>query len=449
MLEIKGDFCKDIKVFTDNVEESALSTIYRIADSRAFDGKKVRIMPDCHDGKGIVIGFSCPIDIEKDFVNPEHVGCDIGCTVSAVFFDKPIPSDKIKEFEHKVRKAIPFGFNINEKSKVDIKRIIKAFNKSLGRLYAAYPQFAETHYMEFKQEQDLEKWCKKFNMDYGVFLKSIATIGGGNHYLELDGNQALTKTCVCVHCGSRNLGLKVFAYWNRIASSMCVTKDEMKELTKKVKAANKDKKKLAEELKAAKAECLKDRLPQYLNGEYLKGYLVDVLLAQTYARLNHEVIHEQVAEIYRKLSNGGKAIDEIYTTHNYIDYDFKALSGSTRMMIRKGAIRAYEGERMIIPFNMRDGIAICEGKSNEDWNFTAPHGAGRQMSRSKAKATLNVDTFKKEMSDANIYTTTADASTLDEAPSAYKPKDEIVKLIEPTANILYFMKPLMNIKAAE
>ena len=128
MIELKGQYCKDIKIFTDNVEESAMSTIYRIADCRAFKDRKIRIMPDCHDGKGIVIGFSCPIDLEKDHVNPEHVGCDIGCTISAVFFDKALTTDDMKEFEHKIRKVIPFGFEINDKKKIDVKFLIKRFN---------------------------------------------------------------------------------------------------------------------------------------------------------------------------------------------------------------------------------------------------------------------------------------------------------------------------------
>jgi RNA-splicing ligase RtcB len=149
------------------------------------------------------------------------------------------------------------------------------------------------------------------------------------------------------------------------------------------------------------------------------------------------------------MSDGGKPVDFITTTHNYIDYDFKALMGKPNMMIRKGSIRAYEGERVIIPFNMRDGISICEGKSNPDWNFTAPHGAGRIMSRSKAFESLDVEEFKKEMAEAGIYTTTADEKTLDEAPGAYKPMDEIVELIEPTVDIKFFMKPKMNIKAQE
>ena len=448
MLEIKGQYCKDIKIFTDNIEKEALSTIYKMAESMAYKNKKIRIMPDVHQGKGCVIGFSCPIDIEHDFVSPEVVGCDLGCTISAVFFDKPIGDDAMKEFEHKIRKAIPFGVEINDKKKIDVKFVIKRFNAALNRMCSFYPQLAP-YRVEMTTERDLEAWCKKINMDYGVFLKSIGTVGGGNHFLEYDVNDELGKYCICVHCGSRNLGLKVFNYWNKIAKSMVITKEEMKMLTDSVKEKNTDKKNLSSEIKEAKEEYLSKKIPGYLSCENLMGYLVDVLLAQEYARLNHETIIEQVVDIYRKMAKGVNVIDTIHTTHNYIDYDLKALMGKPNMMIRKGAIRAYASERVIIPFNMRDGISICEGKSNEDWNYTAPHGCGRALSRSKAKQQLNVEKFKETMEAAGIYTTTADMSTLDEAPDAYKPMEEIVKLIEPTVNVLYFMKPKMNIKAAE
>ena len=425
-----------------------MSTIYRIADCIAFKDRQIRIMPDCHDGKGIVVGFSCPVNIETDHVNPEHVGCDIGCTISATFFDKPIVEDKMKEFEHKIRKEIPFGFSINDKSKIDWKRITKAVNTAMDKLCSLYPQFSE-YAIRFNSEMDLEKWCTRVRIDYGVFLKAIGSVGGGNHFLEYDVNEDLGKYCVCVHCGSRKLGLAVFNYWNKIAKSMTVTQEEMKMLEAGVKEKNTDRSKIKEELKAAREEYLSHRIPGYLSGKNLMGYLVDVLIAQVYARLNHEVINEQIVEIYRKMSDGGRPVDFIATTHNYIDYDFKALMGKPNMMIRKGSIRAYEGERVIIPFNMRDGLSICEGKSNPDWNFTAPHGAGRIMSRSKAFENLDVEEFKKEMADAGIYTTTADEKTLDEAPGAYKPMSEIVELIEPTVDIKFFMKPKMNIKAQE
>ena len=448
MIEIKGNYCKDIKIFTDNVEESALSMIYNISKCAAYKDKKIRIMPDVHAGKGCVIGFSCPIDIENGFVSPESIGCDIGCTVSATFFDRPINNEKIAEFEHKIKKTIPLGHDINGKSKIEWKRIAKSINSAMDKLSSLFPKFAD-YAIHFSSEIDLEKWCKHVRIDYGDFLKSIGSLGSGNHYIEYDVNDGLGKYCMCVHCGSRKLGLAVFNYWNKIAKSMTVSKEEMKTLIDATKAKNTDKTKLDAELKAAKLEYLSHKIPGYLSGDHLMGYLVDVLIAQVYAQLNHEVIHEQLVEIYRKMSDGGKPVDFITTTHNYIDYDFKALTGKPNMMIRKGSIRAYVGERVIIPFNMRDGISICEGKSNEDWNWTAPHGCGRIMSRSKAFENLDVEEFKKQMADAGIYTTTADAKTLDEAPDAYKPMAEIVKLIEPTVDIKFFMKPKMNIKAQE
>ena len=441
MLEIKGKYCKDVKIFTDNIEESAMATLYRIADSEAYDGAKVRIMPDVHQGVGdSVIGFSCPINIESGYVNPQTVGCDLGCTVSCWIYDKPINDNKLAEFEHKIRKVIPFGFDINKQTKIDVKVLIRSLNKAINTLCSKHPIFSD-YAISFTNEKDLEEWCKKLNMDYGVFLKSIGSVGGGNHFVEYDANDDLGKYGVCVHCGSRNLGQKVFKYWDKIAKSLCVTKDEMKILTEKVKSKNTDKKKLQDELKAAKEEYLSTRIPNFLSGEHLYRYLIDVCLAQEYARLNHEAIHSQIADIYRKLSEGGKCIEEIYTVHNYVDMD--------DMILRKGAVRAYKDELLIVPFNMRDGISICEGKSNEDFNYTAPHGCGRILSRSRAKETLDVEEFKKQMADANIYTTTADNSTLDEAPNAYKPMEEIVRLIEPTVEIKYFMKPRMNIKAAE
>jgi RNA-splicing ligase RtcB len=440
-LDIKGKYCKDVKIFTPNIEESALATLYRIADSRAYDGAKIRIMPGVHQGVGdSVIGFSCPINLENGFVNPQTVGCDLGCTVSLWLYDRPISSEKLAEFEHKIRKDIPFGFEINKQTKIDVKELIKALNKSINVLCSKHPIFSE-YAISFSKEKDLEDWCKRINMDYGTFLKSIGSVGGGNHYVEYDVNEELGKYGVCVHCGSRNLGQKVFKYWDKIAKSLCVTKDEMRTLTEKVKSKNIDKRNLKKELDDARKEYLKDRIPNFLSGEHLLKYLIDVCLAQTYARLNHHIIHSQISNIYKKLSNGGKCLDEIYTTHNYVDMD--------DMILRKGAVRAYKNELLVIPFNMRDGISICDGKSNEDWNYTVCHGCGRALSRSKAKQQLNVEKFKETMEAAGIYTTTADASTLDEAPNAYKPMEEIIKLIEPTVNILYLMKPKMNIKAAE
>ena len=240
----------------------------------------------------------------------------------------------------------------------------------------------------------------------------------------------------------------MFRYHKTIADLVKISKTEHSAIVAKVKARNTDPRCLKDEIDEAVHRAQATRIPGYLKGDALKTYIVDVLIAQTYAAFNHELIHKKVSLIYRKLCKAKEA-ERIVSTHNYIDYDFEALDGTPHMMIRKGAIRSYAGERMIIPFNMRDGVAICEGKSNPDWNFTAPHGAGRLMSRAEAFKTLDLEKFKKEMNDAGIYTTTANQDTLDEAPGAYKSKDDIVRLIKPTANILFFMTPKMNIKAAE
>lgn len=408
MIELKGAFCKDVKIFTDNVEESALSAIYDMANCNIFQYKKIRIMPDCHNGSGTVVGFSSTIDIEDEFetINPDYIGGDIGCSVSAIFFDKPMPDEFIPEFEHKIRKEIPFGNEINQKKRIESKEIIKRFRKVMNSLASACPTFSP-YIINFKNETDLEKWCKRINIEYGTFLKSLGTVGGGNHFSEYDINEELGKYCITIHCGSRNLGLKVYKYWHKIANN---PKKSIKQNT--------------------------------LEGDDFKGYIVDIALAQEYARINHDIIIDIITNIYKKMVKGCKIIDNIFTMHNYIDYN------ALTPILRKGAIRSYKGEQMIIPFNMRDGIAVCEGKSNEDWNFTAPHGAGRIMSRAKAKEILNVEEYKKQLVDNNVYSMTANETTLDEAPDAYKPMNEIVKLIEPTVDILYFMKPKMNIKAA-
>lgn len=441
MEELKGKYCKDAKVFADTIEDEALSTIHDILSCKAFDGRKVRIMPDVHQGKGIVIGFSSDVDIDNGFVSPAHVGCDIGCEVSAYFFDKPIPEDKYAEFEHRIRKEIPFGGNIHDESQCTIHGIIKCINSSLDRLVSRHPSLAPFR-PALNSEKDLTAWCRKVNIDLGKFMKSLGSVGGNNHFIEYDVNEELEKYAVTVHCGSRNLGMKVFSYWDKQAKNTGPSKDEIKEITKRVKSMNKDRHKLGDELKAAIDGYKSTRIEGYLSGDSLKGYIIDMCIAQAYAAFNHMVINLKLRDIYAKVVKGARVTQEIHTTHNYIDLY------SATMMIRKGAVRAMEGDALLIPFNMRDGIAVCTGKGNKDWNYTAPHGAGRLFSRAKARELLNVEDFKKTMQDAGIYTTTADASTIDEAPAAYKPMEEIVRLIEPTVGIEYFLVPKINIKAA-
>ncbi len=440
----------DIKIFAENIEEGALEDINALAAVHVNANKKLRFMPDCHKGVTVPIGTSIPIDITnpKEAINPGTVGCDIGCTVSAVFFDAPMFPEKMAEFEHKIRKAIPLGFDINDKSDYDRKDLYREINKALSRLVSRYPQFADFVKL-FNCDKDMIAWCQRIGISEKMFFNSLPSVGGGNHFEEYDENSELGKYAILVHCGSRNLGQRVFRYHKTIADQVKISKTEHEMLVARVKSLNKDPLLIADEIKVETAKLQATRTPGYLTGDALKVYLVDVLITQTYAAFNHRLIQEKISNIYRRLCKA-KEVDRITSTHNYIDYDFEALDGGTpHMMIRKGAIRSYVGERMIIPFNMKDGVAICEGKSNSDWNYTAPHGAGRIMSRAQAFKTLNTDDFKKEMSDAGIYTTTANGETLDEAPEAYKKKDDIVRLIEPTAKVLFFMYPKMNIKAAE
>ena len=439
----------DIKIFAENVEQGALDDINALAAVPVNANKKLRFMPDCHKGVTVPIGTSIPIDINdpKEAIAPGTVGCDIGCTVSAKFYSCPIPVEKIADFEHRIKRDIPFGFEINKNSKYDRKELYKTINWNMGRFVSAHPEmkdFAEY----FWCDDDMIKWCDRIGIKTQMFYDSLPSVGGGNHFVEYDENLEHGKYAVLVHCGSRNLGQRAFRYWEDRAKHDKMPKEMQKALVDDVKKTITNPEDIKAEIDKRFELWRKDNIDGYLSGDDLRRYLIDVLITQSYATFNHKLIHEKIAFIYNRIS-GGREIDFVSSTHNYIDYDLEHLDGESHMMIRKGAIRAYVGERMIIPFNMRDGIAICEGKSNPDWNFTAPHGAGRLMSRTEAFKTLNVKDFQEDMATAGIYTTTANGDTLDEAPAAYKNKEDIVRLIEPTANILFYMYPKMNIKAAE
>ena len=380
----------DVKILTETVEDAAKEMINALAEHPYFEGKKIRIMPDTHAGKGIVVGFTCPIG---NHVNPEHIGADIGCGIEIELFDKLLPAEEFPLFEQRIRNIIPMGKDINQKREFDLKDFCKFIRKELNR--AIQSSEGLVHEVPFSNERDISAWCKPLNIDEKMFYKSIGTLGGGNHFIELDFNEEKGLMGLTVHTGSRNLGQKVCRRW-----------------TKKAIATQ-----------------------GYLSGALLSDYLTDMVIAQAYAKYNRKVIMDKIADIYRKMCKG-KATDVISSVHNYLDF--------TDMVIRKGAIRSYEDEQMVIPFNMRDGLAICEGKSNADWNCSAPHGAGRLMSRNKAKENISLEAFQEAM--CGIYTTSVCPNTVDESPMAYKDTQEIISQIEPTCRILYFMKPVINIK---
>lgn len=435
MLELQGNSCKDCKVFTDNIEESALEIIYKLLSNPLFEKAKIRIMPDVHAGKGITIGFSCPI---SDFVNPSHVGVDIGCGVESIFFEKAIPEDKYAIFEHRVKKSIPLGMNQHSKTMFELKDFFKFLNSEIQKAYQTSK--GAINFIQFKKEKDLEDWCSSRGVEYKTLLHSIGTLGGGNHFMEYDENAELGKYAFTVHCGSRNVGLKICKHWEHIGKGICFDKDkcndEIKDFIKSFKGNSCD---IPMHVDAIKKKYRVEGSEGYLRGDNLKGYLTDMVICQAYANFNRKIIFDIVNGIVQKLfqkDGGNKIVNHIASVHNYIDFN--------DMIIRKGAIRSYKGEEMIIPFNMKDGIAICEGKSNDDWNCTAPHGSGRTLSRAKAKKDIDLEHFKEEMK--GIYTTSVCRNTLDEAPDAYKPTDEIIKNIEPTCDIKFFMIPKINIK---
>lgn len=349
-MEIKGRYCKDLKIFTDNVEEEALNLLYDIANHPTFEGSKIRIMPDVHAGMGVTIGFTCPL---TNAVSPSHVGCDIGCSMSTIMFSTKLDSEAYVDVEHKVRKAIPSGFDLQSKRIFKMDDFLRFMNNEMKKARSAWPEMV---YNVNVTEKYLDDMLKRIGMNASVFYKSIGSVGGGNHFIEY--GEFENGSAWTVHCGSRNFGLKVFKYWDKVANrpfNKSLLRDKVNELKKTVT----DKKMLPSLIDELTNNMKKSNPNGYLLDDDMAGYITDVFFAQAYAKFNHKVICDLIIDIMRKfdMKTDGEII---YTTHNYIS--------PRDHIIRKGAIASYEGDKMIIPFNMRDGLAICVGKSNDEWN---------------------------------------------------------------------------------
>lgn len=431
MLELKGKSCKDCKIMIDDVEEEALSLIYNILDTNVFENTKIRIMPDVHAGKGIVIGFTAPL---TNAVNPCHVGVDIGCCITTYITDTKVNPEEYPIIEHRIKKAIPMGFELNSKRVFDMKDFLKFLKKEYSAARAGWPEMIDNRTFS---EKEISKILQRIGQDEGVFYKSISSLGGGNHFIEVgvtpSGEYAFT-----VHCGSRNFGLKVCKYWEKVTKSQKIDSEAFSKALEKLKAETDDLTTLPEKIKQMKKEYALGTPKEYLQGENMKGYLSDMVVAQAYAKYNHKIIGEKISEIFKKV-NGAKVVSTVQSIHNYINF--------SDHIIRKGAISAKEGELMVVPFNMRDGLAICVGKGNEDWNCSCAHGAGRKMSRSKAKELVTMEEYQESMKD--IYTTSVCRGTLDESPMAYKDTQTIYEHIKDTCEISYMVKPVINIKASD
>lgn len=427
MIELKGKY-NQCKIYNDDVEDEALSTIINILNTKEHKDTPIRIMPDVHDGKGIVIGFTQPL---TDAVCPSHVGVDIGCTVDLYITDKPVNPEEYPIINHRINQKLAFGINLAASKKYEEKEMYKFLRSYYDRAHAAWPEMINDIYID---DDYIYEVCTRIGMDLKKFYYSINSVGGGNHYIEI-GNYKGNYT-FSIHCGSRNFGKKICEYWERVANGEIYDKKKLKEIVKEIKNSCTDKTKLPELVENAKKTLISQTCtPGYLEGEKMKGYITDMVLATGYALFNHKIIAETIAKIFEKI-NGAKVVDSITSIHNYIDFEDH--------IIRKGAIRAYENERLLVPLNMRDGVAICMGKSNPEWNCSCSHGAGRKMSRSKAKETLSMDKFEEEMQ--GIYSTSISKNTIDESPSAYKDSDTILNLISETCELIDIVKPVINIK---
>lgn len=402
MIEINGKFNTAI-CFTDSVEESAREQIEAVCNEEAFEGTKIRIMPDVHAGVGCTIGTTMTV---KDRVVPNMVGVDIGCGMYTVALGKvDIDLEKFDSAAH----FIPCGRNVWEGR-------IERFDLSILRCYR-----------NLKDSKRLQR--------------SLGTLGGGNHFIEIDSDENGNKYLI-IHSGSRNLGTQVAELYQGIAVDLNLGKEDYYKQREEIIRTYKEtgrRSEIQSTLKALKTnfEAKEPTMPAelcYLYGSFMEDYLHDLNICQEFAKRNREKMAEILLE-----KTGLISLESFHTIHNYIDMG--------EMILRKGAVSAKSGEKLLIPINMRDGGLICVGKGNSDWNYSAPHGAGRLMSRSEAFETLTMEEYQKEME--GVFTTCVNTSTLDESPMAYKSMDEIVRNIEPTAEIISRIKPIYNFKSSQ
>ena len=396
----------DLKILTENIEEQALKQINELVNHPAFKECKIRIMPDVHAGKGCVIGFTADM---KDKVVPNLIGVDIGCGIYvAEIGEIDIDYEKLDDV---IRIHVPSGRNVHDAENNYAKHLISSLH------------------------------CAGELKEKSWLYRSLGTLGGGNHFVEIDESDDMKY--LVIHSGSRNLGKQVCEIYQQKAidniSGKNKLKDEIKETIRRYTLTGKQKEieKRIQELKEAQ-KITSPEIPKelcYLDGLDRKNYFHDMDVCQRFASMNRVYMAKAICE-----NMGWTTIRGVFESiHNYINFSDR--------ITRKGAISAHKGERLIIPLNMRDGCIIGVGKGNPDWNCSAPHGAGRIMSRSKAKELVSMDEFKKSMD--GIYTTSVNETTIDESPMAYKKAQEIIDSIKPTVEIEKIIKPVYNFKASE
>ena len=405
MKEIKGMY-SSAKIFTDIIDEKAVEQIQTLCNQEFTKDAKIRIIPDAHAGVGCVFGFTANLG---ELVIPNIVGVDIGCGMLTVDLkDSQIDLEKLDQI---IRKYIPSGTSVHS-----------------GRI------------MRFDKLQEL--YCYRELKDSKRIERSIGTLGGGNHFIEVDVDEN-NHSYLVIHTGSRNLGKQVAQYYQNLAYDLMAGKDDLL-LKQEQLIVDYKKQGRKDELQEAIKELRKNfiakevQLPKelcYLSGKYRDQYLHDMAICQEYATLNRQMIAKIILK--QLLDRSLEEFDYFETIHNYIDHD--------ENIMRKGAVSAKLNEKILIPINMRDGSLICLGKGNEEWNQSAPHGAGRLYSRQKAKELFSLNEFEDQMQ--GIYSTSINQHTLDECPMAYKSMDDIVNNIGEKATIIQVIKPIYNFKA--
>ena len=400
MIEIRGKYNTAV-CYTDVMEETAMQQIQDMCDEPLFAGSRIRIMPDVHAGSGCTIGTTMTI---TDKAVPSLVGVDIGCGMETVkLAEKEIDFDRLDQV---IRTQVPSGENVRT---------------------APHPMTAQI---------DLNELRCRASVNMARVLLSLGTLGGGNHFIEVDCDEEGSLYMV-IHSGSRSLGAQTATHYRKLGwKAMHKAADAPRfELIAQYKAEGRQR-----EIEAALREldarsAVQVSVPEkyaYVEGQDLEDYIHDMRIVQRFAALNRQAMMQTILE-----EMGLTMTDQFTTIHNYIDTENRIL--------RKGSVSAQEGERILIPINMRDGALICIGKGNPEWNCSAPHGAGRILSRTAAQNTLTVEEFRKEME--GIYTTCVAQSTLDESPMAYKGIDEILSQIGPTAQVIRQIRPVYNYKA--
>lgn len=400
----------DLKIFTENIEHEALNQIYTLVKQPAFSDCKIRIMPDVHAGAGCVIGFTADLG-EK--VIPNIVGGDIGCGMLTTNLGN-IDID-FERLDNIIREYVPSGRKVHGEENSSVASDI------IEKLY-----------------------CKEQLKNINWLKRSCGTLGGGNHFIEVD-NDSNNNKYLIIHSGSRNVGKQVAEIYQQMAINDISGKSNFKQDSKKLIAEYKKCKREREISKAIKElkqsyEANTTKIPRelsYLVGKHREMYLHDMKLCQEFAEINRRTIQSIIC--YYMGWEVTKETERFQTIHNYIEHDTN--------IVRKGAISAKAGEKVLIPINMRDGCILGIGKGNEDWNYSAPHGAGRTMSRSKAKESILLEEYQKAMD--GIFTTSVNTSTIDESPMAYKTMDEIIGHIKDTVEIVDIIKPIYNFKANE